>query len=162
MFALSVSLITQLEPGVSYAPRTFSRKVFGSNVSRTRSRQCGNFLGVLEGLGLFDRVHAGMDKSGYVERKKDLLVYTGRLPKERATRAGVDWLEFEEYRKQQNQKLTLIIMHYLRTRPPCTWRKVLEDITGHYEPYVSGRRIYDVVNVLKAVLPHFYDKKMNK
>jgi hypothetical protein len=161
MFALSVSLITQLEPGVSYAPRTFSRKLFGSSVSGTRERQCGIFLGVIEGLGLFDRMHAGMDKSGYIERKKDLLVYTGRLPREHTVRAGVDWLEFEEYRKRLNQKLTLIIVHYLRTRPPCTWDKVLEDIIGHYEPGVRRRRIYDVVNVLKAVLPHFYEK-MNK
>jgi hypothetical protein len=124
MFALSVSLITQLEPGVSYAPRTFSRKLFGSNVSGTRERQCGIFLGVIEGLGLFDRVDAGMDKSGYIERKKDLLVYTGRLPREHAAHVGGDWLEFEEYHKRLNQKLTLIIMHYLSTRPHCTWRKV--------------------------------------
>jgi hypothetical protein len=161
MFALSVSLITQLEPGVSYAPRTFSRKLFGSNVSGTRERQCGIFLGVIEGLGLFDRMHAGMDKSGYIERKKDILVYTGRLPREHAAHVGGDWLEFEEYGKRLNQKLTLIIMHYLGTRPPCTWRKVLEDIVGHYEDVVPRRRVYDVVNVLKAVLPHFYEK-MNK
>jgi hypothetical protein len=56
----------------------------------------------------------------------------------------------------------VLLLAIARRKTHCRREQVLEDITGHYEPYVRRRRIYDVVNVLKAVLPHFYDKKMNK
>lgn len=158
MFALSVSLITRLEPGVSYAPRTFSRKIFGCNVTGTRERQCNIFLRVLDGLGAFDHVYAGLSVAGK-PRLRDLLVYTGRLAG--AVCDGGDWLEFSEYRTNLNQKLAQAIMHYVTTRPPSTWAKVTEDIMGHYGgSHVRPRRVYDVINVLKAVLPHFYTKIM--
>jgi len=159
MIALSASLLSHMQPGVSYAPGTLARQVFGCACGRSKLRQCGIFFNVVDGLGLFKRAYAGPSLGG-LPRRRELLVYTGDfsniLIPVCSAAEGEDWLEFPEYRTRQIQKVTQLVVHYLSTRGRCTWTKVLEDIHGHYTGRFSERRVYDVVTVLKVLL---YTKK---
>ena len=151
MIALSASLLSRMQPGVSYAPGTLSRQVFGCTCGRSKLRQCAIFFNVVDGLGLFKRSHAGPSLSGQ-PRKRDLLVYTGDFSNVVKPVCSGDWLEFAEYRTRQTQKVTQLVVHYLSTRGCCTWTKVMEDINGRYAGCFGERRVYDVVNVLKVLL----------
>jgi hypothetical protein len=118
MEKLSASILPLLEPGVPYAPGTLSRKI-GSG-TRTHARRCAIFLAVAEGMGLFARKDAGLTTRG-IQRKLRLIVYNG--PRAAMDRVVAklplcqDWLEYDNYRTRQLQKITRIVLHYLYTRP---------------------------------------------
>ena len=147
MYQLSASLLRCMQPGASYAPGSFSSCQGGGCVPK--KRRVGVFLSVAEGAGLLvPRAQAG----GGLRRTRPLLVYEGRV-EQRVSSLPLDhdWLEFDDYQKQQIQKVTQIVLHYLWTRWPCSWKKVIEDINGRYEDHFQNRRVYDVVNVLMAM-----------
>lgn len=138
-----------MQPGASYAPGSFSRHGVGCV---PKKRRVGIFLSVAEGAGLLvPRAQAGVSPRG-IPRTRPLLVYEGRV-EQRVSSLPLehDWLEFDDYQKKQIQKVTQIVLHYLWTRWPCSWKKVIEDINGRYEDHFQNRRVYDVVNVLRAM-----------
>jgi hypothetical protein len=109
---------------------------------------------------MFKYEQAGPRACGVTPRKRKLRVFTGGVisrhhhhDEQGHVPCVGDWLEFAEYRTRQIQKLAQIVAHYLDRRRglACTWTKVVGDITGHYGDHIATRRVYDVVNVLKAL-----------
>jgi hypothetical protein len=139
---------------VLYTPEKVARELFGCDVGR-RERQCGIFFNVAEGAGLLRRQYAGLDSRGQ-PRKRSAFAFSARVVVPVVDYA-CDWLPFGQTRCCVLQQITRAVMHYIYTRPRCTWVKVIEDISGHYDGCFSKRRLYDVVNVLKALLRAFGD-----